>query len=212
MALKVVLFGASGGTGREVVRQALAQGHAVTAFVRDPVKLAIEHSGLTVVKGDVADYAAVERAVRDQDAAIVALGASTLLKRDPTLVDGVRCIASTMQRTGVRRLVYLSFLGVRGGRSQLSFLGRTIVAPLLLRNVVADHEAKEAIVRQSGLDWTIVRPPRLTNGPPTAAYRSGEDIEARAIVPAISRADVAHFMLKQLTDDAYRHKAPGLMH
>lgn len=207
----MVVFGASGGTGREVVRQALAQGHAVTAFVRDPAKLAIEHSGLSVVKGDVADDAAVERAVRDQDAAIVALGASTPLKRDPTLVDGIRRIVEAMQRAGVRRLVYLSLLGVRGGRRQLSFLGRTIVAPLLLRNVVADHEAKEAIVRQSGLDWTIVRPPRLTNGPRSGACRAGEDIEARAIVPAISRADAAHFMLKQLTDAAYRHKAPGLM-
>jgi putative NADH-flavin reductase len=82
------------------------------------------------------------------------------------------------------------------GRSQLSFLGRAIVAPLLLRNVVADHEAKEAIVRESGLDWTIVRPPRLTNGPRTGAYRAGEHIEARATVPAISRADVAHFMFQ----------------
>jgi putative NADH-flavin reductase len=210
--MNLLVFGASGGTGRELVRQALAQGHVVTAFARDPAKLDINHANLRVAQGDVADYAAVERAVKNQDAVICALGSSTPLRRDPILIEGVRNIIDAMERTGGRRLIYLSFLGVRNGRNQLSFLGKYIVAPLVLRNVVADHEAKERLIKQSRLNWTIVRAPRLTNGQRTGAYRSGEGIGANSIIPTISRADVADFMLKQLTSDTYLRKAPGVMY
>ena len=210
--MNLLVFGASGGTGRELVKQALAQGHYVTAFVRDPTKFKTKHASLKVVQGDVADYQSVAPAAQNQDAAICALGSSTPLKRDPTLIDGVRHIITAMEHAGVPRLIYLSFLGVRDGRSQLSFLGKYIVAPLVLHNVVADHEAKERLIKQSCLKWTIVRPPRLTNGPRTGAYRSCERIRAKSIFPAISRADVADFMLKQLTDDTYLHKAPGVMY
>jgi putative NADH-flavin reductase len=209
--MNVLVFGASGGTGRELVKQALAQKHSVTAFVRDPTKVHSKHTNLKVVQGDVADYESVKRAVRNQDAALCALGSSSLLKRDPTLIDGVRHIVEAMEHAGVQRFIYLSFLGVRDGRNQLSFLGKHFVAPLLLRNVVADHEAKERLIKQSCLNWTIVRPPRLTNGERIGAYRSGERIGANSIIPTISRADVVDFMLKQLTDDTYLHKAPGVM-
>lgn len=209
--MNVLVFGASGGTGRELVKQALAQGHSVTAFVRDPTKFEINHANLKVVQGDVADYESVERAVQNQDAAICALGSSTPLKRDPTLIDGVRHIIEAMEHAGEQRFIYLSFLGVRDGRNQLSFLGKYIIAPLVRRNVVADHEVKERLIKQSRLNWIIVRPPRLTNGQRTGAYRSGERIGANSIIPTISRADVADFMLKQLTDDAYLHKTPGVM-
>ena len=210
--MRVLVFGASGGTGRELVSQALAQGYQVTAFARDPAKLDINHANLRVAQGNVADYAAVERAVKDQDAVICALGASTPLRRDPILVQGVHNIIDAMERAGGGRLIYLSFLGVRNGRSQLSLLGKYIVAPLALHNVVADHEAKERLIRQSHLNWTIVRAPRLTNGRRTGTYRSGDDLGANAIIPAISRADVAEFMLKQVTDDTYLRKAPAVMY
>jgi len=109
-------------------------------------------------------------------------------------------------------LIYLSFLGVLSGRNQLSLLGRYLVAPLILRNVVADHEAKENIIRRSNLDWTVVRPPRLTNGPHTGSYRHGTDIKAASVIPMISRADVADCMLRQLGDRAYLRKAPAVMY
>jgi putative NADH-flavin reductase len=210
--MNVLVFGASGGTGRELVKQALAQGHSVTAFVRDPTKFEIKHANLKVVQGEVANYESVARALQNQDAVICALGSSTPLRRDPTLIDGVRHIIKAMEQAGVQRLIYLSFLGIRDGRNQLSFLGKYIVAPLVLRNVVVDHEAKERLIKQSRLKWTIVRPPRLTNGQCTGAYRSGERIVANSMIPTISRADVADFMLKQLTDDTYLHKAPAVMY
>jgi putative NADH-flavin reductase len=165
-----------------------------------------------MVQGDVADAAAVERALFGQDAVLCALGAATPLKRDQTLVNGMDNIVRAMERSGPRRLIYLSFLGVSGGREQLSLLGRHVVAPLILRNVVTDHEAKENIITRSGLDWTIVRPPRLTNGPHTGAYRHGDNVKAASVIPMISRADVADFMLLQLDDRAYLRKAPAVMY
>lgn len=209
--MRVLVFGASGRTGRELVTQALGQGHRVTAFVRDPAKLISRSPDLALIPGDVVDLAAVHQAVRGQDAVISALGASTPFRRDPRLVDGVRNIVSTMEQMGVRRLVYVSYLGVHDGRSQLSLLGRYLVAPLA-RAVVADHEAKEALIRQSGLEWVIVRPPLLTNGPRTGEYRSGQNIEAKSLISRISRADVADFMLRQLCDDTYVRRAPALMY
>jgi putative NADH-flavin reductase len=106
----------------------------------------------------------------------------------------------------------LSFLGVPAGRRQLSRLGRYLVVPLLLRKVAADHELKEGIIRQSTLDWVLVRPPRLTNGRQTGAYRSGEYIEATMTVPRISRADLAGFMLHQIHDGSYVCRAPAVMY
>jgi putative NADH-flavin reductase len=210
--MNVLVFGASGGAGREVVKQALAQGHRITAFVRDPAKFDINHAHLTVVQGDVADYASIERAVKNQDAVICALGSSTPLTRDPTLIAGVQNIIKAMESAGGPRFIYLSFLGVRDGRNQLSFLGKYIMAPLVLHNVAADHEVKEALIKQSRLNWIIVRPPRLTKGRRTGAYRSGERIVATSIIPTISRADVADFMLKQLTDDTYLRKTVSVMY
>jgi putative NADH-flavin reductase len=190
----------------------LAQRHHVTAFVRDPSKLEIRSPESTIVRGDVTDLLAVERAVKSQDAVFCALGSSTPLHQDPALVEGVRNVVDAMERLHVRRLVYLSFLGVRAGRRQLSLLGKNVVAPLLLGKVAADHEIKEAIIRRSALDWVIVRPPRLTNGRRTGDYRSGEGIEANAVIPRLSRADLAEFMLLQLTADTYVHKTPAVMY
>jgi putative NADH-flavin reductase len=210
--MKVLVLGATGATGHHLVDQALAQGHRVTALARNPSKLETRHPNLTVVQGDVTDPGAVERAVRSQDVVLCALGSSTPLRRDPTLVAGIGNLVGAMERLHVRRLVYLSFLGVHDGRGQLSLLGRYLVAPLLMRKVAADHETKEAIIRHSALEWVIVRPPRLTNGRRTGAYRSGADIHATMVIPRISRADLAEFMLGQLTSDAYLRRAPAVMY
>jgi putative NADH-flavin reductase len=204
-------LGATGATGRHLLEQALAQGHHVTALVRNPAKLHRRSPDLTVVQGDVTDRGAVERAVRSQDAVLCALGSSTPLRHDPTLVVGIGNLVEAMERLQVKRLVYLSFLGVHDGRGQLSLFGRHVVAPLLLGKVAADHERKEAI-QQSSLEWVIVRPPRLTNGRRTGTYRSGADIQATMMIPRVSRADLADFMLGQLTSDTYLRKTPAIMY
>lgn len=209
--MNIIIFGASGRTGRELVQQALAQGHPVTAFVRDPAKLDFQGAHLRVMQGDVTDYASVEQAVTGQDAVLCALGSFTPTKRDPTLIDGMRNIIQAMEQAGVRRLIYLSFLGVRDGRQGLGPVVNYIVAPLL-RNPIADHEEKESLIKQSRLDWVIVRPPRLTSGRHTGIYRSGEQIAARSLILTLSRADLANFMLKQLTDYTFVCKAPRVMY
>jgi putative NADH-flavin reductase len=163
--VNILVFGAAGGTGRALVTEALAQGHGVAAFVRTPAKFDLKHVRLCVVHGDVIDADTVDRAVAGHDAVLCAPGAATPFRRDPALVSGVDDIVRAMERYGPRRLIYLSFLGVRGKREQLSLVGRHIVAPLILRNTVADHETKESIIARSSLDWTIVLPPRLTNRP-----------------------------------------------
>jgi putative NADH-flavin reductase len=210
--MSVVIFGSSGATGRELVGQALVQGHHVTAFVRNPSRLGPQSSETRVVRGDVSDRLAVARAIEGQNGVLCALGAATPLRRDPALIEGVRHIVEAMERLGVRRLVYLSFLGVPEGRRQLSAIGRFVVAPVILRNVVADHEEKERIIRQSRLDWVIVRPPRLTHGARRGDYRAGVEIRAFSAIPQISRADLADFMLAQLNDDTYLRKTPAVMY
>jgi putative NADH-flavin reductase len=210
--MRVVIFGASGATGRELVGQALVQGHHVTAFVRNPSRLGPQSSETRVVRGDVSDRLAVARAIEGQNGVLCALGAATPLRREPALIEGVRHIVEAMERLGVRRLVYLSFLGVREGRRQLSAIGRFVVAPVILHNVVADHEEKETIIRQSALEWVIVRPPRLTHGVRRGDYRAGVEIRALSAIPQISRADLADFMLSQVTKDTYVRKTPAVMY
>lgn len=210
--MKVLVFGASGGTGQELVKQALAQGHVVTAFVRDPSRLEITHACLTMATGDVVDSARVEQAVRGQDAVMSALGSGRSLKRHPALVEGIQNMIQAMMQEGVRRLVYLSVLGVGASRRQLGWLDRYVMVPLVLRRVVADHALHEGLITRSSLDWVIVRPPRLTNGAHTGRYRSGEGIQDGWMGASISRADVADFMLRQLSDATYLHRAPAVMY
>lgn len=122
--MRVAIFGASGRTGQHLVKEALAREYHITAFVRNPQSFAKRSEKLRVFQGDVTDVEAVARAIEGQDGVLCALEAATPLRRDPRLVEGVRNIVCAMEQHGVRRLVYLSFLGVREGRKQLSFLGR----------------------------------------------------------------------------------------
>jgi putative NADH-flavin reductase len=209
--MNVIVFGASGATGRELVKQGVAQGHSVTAFVRNPSKFDIQHPGIRVHKGDVVDRAAVERAIQGQDEVMCALGGSSLLRRNSGFVVGVHNIVLAMEQAGVRRLVYLSNDGVRDAHSQMNAFRRCLLS-ILLRNVAADHELNETMIKQSHLEWTIVRPPILTKGERTGSYRSGDHVQPRSFFPRISRADVAQFMLKQLSDHTFLHGTPAVMY
>jgi putative NADH-flavin reductase len=209
--MKLLVFGASGKTGREVVRQALARDYIVTAFVREAARLPLAHANLRLVTGELTNAAAVAKAVTGHTAVISTLGVGQPLRHDAAVIDGVRAIARAAEHESVERLVYLSFIGVHDSRDAAGFVLQRLAATLL-RHEVADHEAKEAAIVESLVDWTIVRPPKLTNGRLTAAYRVGEDIRARSPLPLMSRADVADFMLRQLTDAAFIRKAVRILH
>jgi putative NADH-flavin reductase len=205
--MKVVIFGATGSVGRLMVAQALEEGHTVTAFARDPAKLSITHPNLRVIQGDAMDPAAVEQAVRGQDAVVCALGAGA---KGTIRSEGTRNIVAAMERAGVRRLVCQSSLGVGDSRENLNFFWKYVMFGMLLREAYADHVAQESQVMRSALDWTIVRPGAFTDGPRTGRYRHGFAADDKAITFKVSRADVAEFMLKQLTDRSYLRKTPAL--
>lgn len=208
--MKINIFGASGKTGHELVKQALAQGHEVTAFVRTPSKLNITHHHLTVIQGDVSNYQVVEDAVKGHDAVLSALGAASPFKYDQSVVDGISNISKAMETNGINRLIYMSAINVKESRNNAGLFIK-LIAPILLRTETAGHEEREKIIRQSRLEWTLVRPAVLTDGKHKASYRSGEDVSAKGIRASISRADVADFMLRQLTDNTFLNKAPLVM-
>lgn len=205
--MRVLIFGSTGSIGRELVKQALEQGYAVTAFARNPAKVDLEHADLTVAQGDVMDPAAVERAVQGHDAVLCSLGAGL---KGEVRSEGTRNIIRAMEKAGVRRLICQSTLGVGDSRSNLTAYWKYIMFGLLLRRAYADHVSQETYVRQSRLDWTIVRPAAFTNGKRTGQYRHGFSGTDKSTALKISRADVADFMLKQLVKDTYLHQTPGL--
>jgi putative NADH-flavin reductase len=210
--MKIVVFGAGGRTGSLLLKQATEGGHSLTAFVRNPAKLAIQAPAIRIIQGDLVQRAAVENAVKDQDAALCAVGGSSLLRRDPAFTVGVHNIILAMEQAGVLRLIYLSNDAVPEVRPELNLFRRYVIASLLLRNPAADHDLNERMIRQSRLDWTIVRPPYLTNGERTGRYRTGEHIAKAPSVPRISRADLAEFMLNELSESQYVRKAAILMY
>jgi putative NADH-flavin reductase len=194
-----------------LVAQALERGHEVTAFVRTPSKLQVAHPALRLFQGDVGDGAAVARAVTGTDVVVSALGTLRRFRHDPIVIDGIRHIVAAMSQGGPSRIIYLSGIGVHEARHQTGLLFR-VIARSLARGEVTDHEVKEGMIRAGKLEWTLVRPPALTNGPRTGSYRHGPDVRARSLVPKLSRADLADFMLNQLTDRSYIRKAVAVMY
>ena len=205
--MKLFIFGSTGSIGRQLVKQALEQGHTVTAFARDPTKVDIKHNNLRVAQGNVMDPASVERAVQGHEAVLCSLGAG---RKGTVRSEGTRNIISAMEKVGVRRLICQSTLGVGDSRGNLNVFWKYIVFGLLLRPAYADHVSQENYVRQSRLDWTIVRPGAFADGEHTGQYRHGFPGTDKTTKLKISRADVADFMLKQLIDDTYIHRTPGL--
>jgi putative NADH-flavin reductase len=205
--MKLVIFGSTGSIGHHLVVQALEHEHTVTAFARNPAKLEIEHANLTVAQGDALDSASVEKAVDGQDAVLCSLGAGT---KGAVRTEGTRNIVRAMEKAGVSRLICLSTLGVGDSRASLNFFWKHIMFGLLLRQAYADHASQEDYVKESRLDWTIVRAAAFTDGNRTGVYRHGFPSTDKTIKAKISRADVADFILKQLTDQTYLKETPGL--
>lgn len=205
--MKLIIFGATGTVGRHLVEQALAQGHDVTAFARHPGALALQHPRLTRRTGDVLNPSDVKAAMRGHDAALIALGAG---RKGTVRAAGTRNIVDAMREQGPRRLVCETTLGVGDSRPLLNFFWKRIMFGLLLRPAYADHVAQEAIIRQSDLDWVIVRPGAFIDGPVTGRYKHGFPATEKNLTLKIARADVADFMLRQLTDNTYLRRTPSL--
>jgi putative NADH-flavin reductase len=217
--MRLVIFGATGGTGRRLVERAIAEGHEVTALVRNPSRMAMRHQRLNIVVGDVFDPERVREAVAGNEAVISVLGSrqpsNPLRPNRPGDPNGPASAGSgniimAMKEHGLRRFVCQTAWGVGESKEEPGLAGAffmKVLVPPLLRDEYADKEAQERIVRASDLDWVIVRPMILTNGSWTNDYRAAEDLKPGRR-PYISRADVADFLLRQLTGGTFVRKTP----
>jgi len=204
-ALRLVVLGATGGTGREVVGQALELGYDVTAVARHPERMRRTHERLRFAAADVTGGGgALRDAVRGQDAVISALGQGLRLQSEHLITRSTPRILEAMEREGVSRLIVTSAYGVGDTWRDVPPLPRLLIR-VFLGNLYADKARAERALRQSPLDWTLVYPTALTNGPRTGRYRAGERLALRGL-PRISRADLAAFLLAQIDDRTYIRK------
>jgi putative NADH-flavin reductase len=207
--MNILIVGATRGIGRQLLERALAAGHAVTALVRNPQRFTAQHERLRVVKGDILDPASVDVAMAGQDAACCTIGVKAPWIRVTLFSEGTRNLLQAMKKAGVRRLLCVTGIGAGDSRGHGGFLYDRIFYPLLLWPIYADKDRQESLIRASDVDWTIVRPGFLTNGPLTGKYRVLTDMTG-VTAGWISRGDVADFMLKDLESNRYLRQTPLL--
>jgi uncharacterized protein YbjT (DUF2867 family) len=204
---KILVLGATGGTGRLIVSQAVARGYDVTVLVRSAEK-ARDLKGAKLIVGDARDEKVLRQAVKGRDAVVSALGTPASPFREVTLLStATRALTSAMQIEQVSRLVCITGMGAGNSVGHGGFLFDNLIFPLFLRKVYADKNRQEAIVRDSGLDWVLVRPSVLNNKPSRDTIRVLTDL-SNFHGGGISREDVARFVLDQLGDDAWLHRSP----
>jgi len=208
--MKVVIFGANGKTGLLLVEQALAKGYQVVAYVRRPESIMIENPKLKIVVGNLNEPLKMKDTISGADACISALGGGSLTKHSIEIINGIKNIISIMEITNVHRLIYLSSLGANESRYLIPQPLRFILTNFLLRVTLADHNNNENNIRKSRLQWTIVRPGGLTNGQLTGDLRHGAENSKIKGSTSISRANVASFMIQQLTNTSYHQRAVWL--
>ena len=199
--MKLFVIGATGRTGREIVDQALARGHRVTAFVRSPDGIKVRNERLTVIEGNVMDENELVNAMQNHDTVVSTLGPRQVFKPSSMLHESAIATTRAMRGSGVTRLVVLSAAAHFPGIPNR-------IASFIMRNHMRDSLAMEEIVKRNGLDWTIARPPRLTQGD-YLTYRSREDA-APAMSFSLSRKAVAAFMLDAIEQKKHFQKIVGI--
>jgi putative NADH-flavin reductase len=212
--MKVVVIGATGATGVELVARALDKGHKVTAFARNPAAIDMEDENLERFTGDVLQPAIVDHAMRGKDAVLFAIGPRRRAGTGETPVNVVsvatRHVLESMEKHKVKRIVTLSSAGVgesrgKGQAGAMGVLFERVIMPLFLKRQFKDKEVQETLMRESATEWIIVQPTALTNSKPRGEYKVSTD--GGRVPSRISRADVAAFMVDQLTNDTYLRKA-----
>lgn len=207
--MKLLVIGASRGIGLVLVRQALEAEHEVTALLRKPATFEVKHPKLNVAKGDILDSASISSAVMGQDAVCVTIGIKVTRKPVTIFSKGGKIVVEAMKNSNCKRLIVVTGIGAGDSKGHGGFLYDKLFTPLFLKTIYEDKERQEAIVRESGLDWVIVRPGFLTNGPRTGQYRALTDLKG-VKAGKISRSDVADFILREAVEMKYKHQAPLL--
>ncbi|MFP3356547.1 NAD(P)-binding oxidoreductase [Planococcus sp. SIMBA_143] len=203
--MKIIVFGATGGVGRSVVKQALEQGFEVTAFVRTPDKLKVTGEKLMVVQGDAFHVEQVAAAIAGHDAVVSCLGSNQGMKKSADLQTMAKNIVAGMQQHDVKRIVYTASAGIN---DELPGIGGKLMMGVL-KQVLIDHRAAADAIQEAGLTYTIVRPMGLTNDSFSGQYRESEEgVPGKS--KTIPRADVAHFIVKALGNAEYENKSVGI--
>ena len=206
--MKLLVLGATGGTGRLIVRDAAAKGYSVVALVRSTARA--ELPGAELIEGDARDETTLARAMDGCDAVVSALGTGMGRRKVDLLTVATRALVAAMTRNGVRRLVCVSALGVGDSHGHGGFVFDRLFQPLLLSEAYKDKERQEAAIRASALDWLIVRPAMLTNGPARGSVRAFTDLSG-VNGGKVARADVARFVVDQLTTDTWLRRTPVIL-
>jgi putative NADH-flavin reductase len=207
--MNITLFGGTGATGRLVVEKALAAGHQVIVYARNPAKLTLTHANLTVVAGELTEAAKIDEAVQGADAVISLLGPTGVTK-ELVVSNGLEHILAAMKKHGVQRLVATVSSSYRDAqdRPQFWFDFGVIMLRLLAKSILQDIERTGQLITQSQLDWTLIRLPKLSDKLATEQLAIGYTGDGRVSFFSLSRADLADFLLRQLDDNTYVHHAP----
>jgi len=207
--MKFLLIGATGRTGEAIVKQGLAEGHDITALVRDASKVEVSDPHLHVVAGDILNAHDVDAAMAGQDAVICSLGTGVTFKHVTLFSDGTQHLLDAMHKHAIRRIVCITGIGAGDSRGHGGFFYDHVVEPTVLHTIYEDKDRQEELLRQSDRDWIIVRPGQLTNDEATGKYRVLLDLTG-VTVGKVARADVAAFVLQQLTSDDFLRRTPLL--
>jgi putative NADH-flavin reductase len=207
--MKILLLGATGKLGQQLLTQSLERDHLVTALVRTPAKITVTHPNLTVVAGDAINADNLSTVVKGKDAVISALGVGDSLKSQGLLTAAVKALLPAMEQHDVRRLLFVSAFGVGPTLSQANFIQK-IFFRYLLKDIYSDKGRGDEMIRHSKLDWTIIMPVKLTNGKATGKYAVGETMAMKGM-PMISREDTASFILDTLDNTSWVRKSPIVM-
>ena len=205
---KVIIFGATGGTGQELVKQALELNYKISVFVRQPEKLKVSVENIQIFKGNVLNQEEVDLAMLGQDVVLCSLGVPANNK-SILRTEGTMNIIHAMRKNAVKRLICQTSLGFGDSKEVLPWHMKYLIVPFILKNAFRDHELKESKIVDSSLDWTIVRPGNMTNGKRTSHYKHGFRPDEK-IKLKIARADVAEFMLNQIKEIEYIGKKVGI--
>jgi putative NADH-flavin reductase len=207
--MRIAVIGASRGIGHELLRIALEEGHQVTALLRNPDMLNISDSRLKIVRGDILDPASVAAAVAGAEAVCLCIGIPPTRKPVDVFSQGAKCVLAAMARGAHQKLIAVTGIGAGDSKGHGGFFYDRLIKPLLLGTIYADKDREETIIKASDVEWLIVRPGFLTNGPRTGKYKVIENLSG-VTAGKISRSDVADFMLKQLMTQTYFGKIPLL--
>jgi putative NADH-flavin reductase len=207
--MKILIIGATRGIGLQILQHALAKDHDTTALARSPQKITVEHERLQVMQGDILDDHAVGSATEGQDVVISCIGIMPTRKPVSVFSVGIKNVLKAMDKSKVKLLISVTGIGAGDSRGHGGVFYDKIFQPLFLKTIYEDKDREESLIKDSQVNWIIVRPGFLTNGPMSGTYRVLTDL-TDAKVGKISRADVAHFILNQLDSSEYLDQTPLL--